>query len=240
MKKSTDLITERIKRNNKGYFSYDRIYKYLKTRGNPMDLSPAGFLILKVLFSIIFFIILLGKDILASILAAIFGFFLLDLLHDLSDKNDMKKIRLQIADVYDFLNIQTAAGVFIGTALTEAYLIVRNKRLKKALAELCAEINLTKNIEVSLDNFNENFISVEIDAFVLTIKQSLKTGKSQQALEDLANSQKDANLVLLQEETDRVKSTKTIIQILMYMGILAVVFYGLFTELKDSFGGIGF
>lgn len=232
-----DKVNNILKTRNKGYFSYDRIYSYLKAKGNPLKLSPGGYIITKGLCSFIVFILSLDTEIF-SILFAILGFFIIDLLIYIDDKNEMKKIRIQLADVYDFLNIQTSAGVFIGSALTEAYLIVGNKRLKRSMAELCAEINLTRDISTALDKFGENFKSVEIDAFILTIKQSLRTGKIQQALDDLSNSQKEINLITIQEQTDKIKVTKDIIQVLMYIGILAIIFFGLVTEVSKGWYSI--
>lgn len=226
-------LNELMKRNEKGFFSYDRINKYLKKNGNPLKVSPAGYIIVKFLSSIIMFI-LFSSDVVIAIAAGIAGFFLVNLIIYMSNNSDMKKIRIQIVDVYDFLSIQTAAGVFIGSALTECYLMVRNTRLKNALAEMCAEINLTKDVIGALDKFGESFNSVEIEAFILTIKQSLRTGKIEKALNDLSNSQKDSNIVLVQEETDKIKTSKDIVQLLMYFGILAAIMYGLFVEVSKG------
>lgn len=231
-------VNDYLKRIEKGYFSYERIYKYLKVNGNPLELTPGGFVLCKILIGIIVFFISINNGFFMAIVMSIIGFAAPDIIYYLSNKNDMKKIRLELADVYDFLNIQTSAGVFIGSALTEAYLIVRSKRLKKAFAELCAEINLTKNIGEALDNFDSKFSSPEINSFVFAIKQSVITGRLHQALEDLSNSQKEINLILVQEQTNRIKINKDIIQLLMYIGILLTVFVGLLAEFSQNFNGI--
>ncbi|WP_291647959.1 hypothetical protein [Clostridium sp.] len=230
---STGKLNDLMKKNEKGLFSYDRIHKYLKKNGNPLKVSPAGYIIVKCLSSIIIFV-LFSSDVVIAIAAGIAGFFLINLITYMFNNSDMKKIRIQIVDVYDFLSIQTAAGVFIGSALTECYLMVRNTRLKNALAEMCAEINLTKDVIGALDNLGESFNSVEIEAFILTIKQSLRTGKIEKALNDLSNSQKDSNMILVQEETDKISTSKDIIQLLMYFGILAAIMYGLFVEVSKN------
>ena len=230
-------VNELLKNQKEGYFSYERIFGYLKQNGNPLKLSPGGFIISKVATTFIAFIMFSSNPFLAIILAFV-GFFLIDLVIFFHNRNEMKKIMIQLTDVYDFLNIQTSAGVFIGAALTEAYLIVKNKRLKKALAELCAEINLTKDINVALDKFEQNFKSAEIEAFTLTIKQSLQTGKIQQALSDLSNSQKEMNLIIVQQQTDSIKIYKDIIQLIMYVGILSIVFFGLVAQISQGWGNI--
>lgn len=236
-KKKYEKVDQLLKKNEKGYFSYSRIERFLKRNGNPLKLSVSGFLISKFIISFIIFVIS-SNDVVLAIPLSFLGFFMLDILYIYSNKKDMKKINFQLVDVYDFLNIQTSAGVFVGNALTEAYLVVRNERLKKALAELCAEINLTKDIEKALDSFLSNFKSVEIESFVLSIKQSLKTGKLQQAIEDLSNSQKEINSILIEEDTDKIKITGDLIQVMMYLGIIAVIIFGLVTELSKGWSGI--
>lgn len=182
--------------------------------------------------------VIFSSNLFLAIVLGFLGFYLIDLIIFLNNSSEMKKIKVQLTDVYDFLNIQTSAGVFIGSALTESYLIVKNKRLKRALAELCAEINLTKDINLALDKFQRNFKSVEIETFTLTIKQSLRTGKIEQALNDLSNSQKEANLIIIQEQTESIKIYKDIIQLMMYVGILSMIFFGLLTELSKGWSTV--
>ncbi|MBB6716648.1 hypothetical protein [Clostridium gasigenes] len=230
-------LNEIMKKRSTGFFSYDRINSYLKMNGNPMKISPAAYILIKCLSSIIVFI-LFSSDIIIAFVGSIIGFYLVNLIIYSSNKKDMDKIKIQIVDVYDFLSIQTAAGVFIGSALTECYLMVRNTRLKNAFAEMCAEINLTKDVLQSLEKFGKSFNSVEIDAFVLTIKQSLRTGKIEKALNDLSNSQKDSNIILIQQQTDKIGTSKDIIQLMMYFGILATIMFGLFAEISKGWNGL--
>lgn len=232
-------INELLKKDEFGYFSYEKINSKLLKRGNPYNLNPAEYAVSKVLLSIIFFgIFAVGNAYLQGILSAALGFFIIDLLIYKTDKKEMRKIKFELADVYDAISIQTSAGVFIGTALANSYLIVKNKRLKRALTELAAEINITKDINKSLDNFSSKFSSIEIDSFSMIIKQSLVTGKSKQALDDMSNSLKDINLISVENETEKVNTVKTVFQLLMYIGILAIVIFGIRLELSKTWTGL--
>lgn len=232
------LIDKYLRKNEGGYFSYDRIKSLLKSKGNPLKVTPGGYIASKILLSFIFFnLVGLSGNFFWGLIAGILGFFVIDIYMNYKNHKDMEIIKLELADVYDLLTIQTAAGVFIGDALTEAFLIAKYKRFKIALAELSAEINLTKNIEKALDNFTEHFNSVEIDGLVLTIKQSLITGKAQEAIEDMANSIKETNLIAIQENTNKVSSSKNTIQVLMYIGILGLVLFAIFIELGRTWTG---
>jgi tight adherence protein C len=222
-----------------GYFSYTRIEKYLKSTGNAFELTPLGYITGKVLISVILFLaFILSKAYVAAIIGAVIGYFSLDILLKLKDRQDMKVIRFELKDIYDSLTMQSTAGVYIGTALTECYLIASNKRFKRSLAELSAEISMTYNIEKSLDNFLEKFNSNEISNFVITIKQSLQTGQSKQQLEDLSEQQSEMNLIAVQEDTKKISSTVTIIQILLFVGILITVLYFTSTVILSNWNGL--
>lgn len=238
-KNSYKRFNNYLRKNEEGYFSYKRIEKYLKKLGNPLELTPFGYIIGKLLIPVILFIaFLISNDYILAVISAAFGYFILDIILKTKDKQDMRVIKLELGDVYDLLNIQTTAGVFIGNALTECYLVASNKRFKMKLAELSAEINMTKNIEKALDNFQSNFNSSEIDNFVITIKQSLITGQTEEALEDISDSLKERNLIAIQEDTKKVNSTANIIQLLMYMGIMTTILYITGAELIKSWTGI--
>lgn len=209
-----------------GHFSYERIEKYLKKFGNPLGLTPAGYILGKILISVILLLsFIVSKAYVAGIIAGIIGYYVLDITLVIKDKKDMKVIKFELKNVYDSLNMQMAAGVFIGKALTECYLIASNKRFKKRLAVLSAEINITQNIDNALTNFSKNFNSEEIKNFVLTIRQSLQTGQSKQQLEDMSEELSEMNLIAVQEHTKKIDSSVTLIELLIFLGILVSTLY---------------
>lgn len=222
-----------------GYFSYTRIENYLKKLGNPFELTPIGYIAGKLLISIILMLafIISGAYVL-GILAAILGYFIIDIIMILNDKQDMKKIKFDLKNVYDSLVMQIAAGTFISTALVESYLIASNKRLKKSLAVLSAEIIINHNIDNALTNFGSRFKSDEISSFVMTLKQSILTGQSKQQLEDLAEQLSEINLITVQDSTKRIDSIVTIIELLLFVGILITTLYLTGQEILNNMTGI--
>lgn len=225
--------------NKEGYFSRERIERYLKSMGNGFELTPLGYISGKILISVILFIaLIISREYLAAVILGLLGFFLLDILLKVKDKQDMKVIQFELKDVYDSLTMQISAGVYIGTALTESYLVATNKRLKKSLAVLSAEISMTQNIENALNNFCEKFNSTEINNFVMTIKQSLQTGQSKEQLEDLSEQQSEMNLIAVQENTKKIGVTVTIIEILLFVGILITVLYFISTVIMNNWNGL--
>jgi Flp pilus assembly protein TadB len=233
-------INKILKNKKDGYFSFSRIESYLIIKGNPLNISPGAYLVMKFFCSIlmIFAVFGISKNLFIAIFGIILGFFFIDLCLYISDKSDMKKIRFDLADVYDLVNIQTSAGVSISNAILDAYLTVRNKRFKRDLAVLSAEISITNDINRSLDSFEKKYNAVEINSFVMAIKQSIITGQTEKIFDDISDSLKESNFFSLQEEGNKIKSTKMIIQMLMYVGILSVIIFELFIEISKSWGGM--
>lgn len=222
-----------------GYFSYTRIENYLKRLGNPFQLTPVGYIIGKALISIILMMsFFISGTYIAGIIAAVFGYFIIDIIMILKDTEDMKKIKFDLKNVYDSLTMQIAAGTFIGTAISELYLIASNKRLKKSLSVLSAEININHNIASALDNFEANFKSDDVSSFVLAIKQSLLTGQNKQQIEDLSEQLSEMNLITVQESTKKIDHIVTIIELLLFVGILITMMYFTGLEIMNNWTDI--
>ena len=227
-------IEKKIEEKEHGYFSSKRISKYLKSRGFS-DLKPINYILLKFIMSILLFIcFFVNYGILISIFVSIIGFFLVDMAIELSNKQDNKKIVVDIVRVFDSIKIQIYSGVFITDILKESYLIARNKRFKKALRELSSELTLTNNLADSIDQFNTKFNCKFIDIFCLAIRQGNESGQINAILEDVSSSMKEIDLIIEKEETEKVKMKISFIQLLVYLGILAVVIYGIFNEISNG------
>lgn len=221
-----------------GYFSYERIEKYLKRTGNSTGLTPLGYVTVKFLCSAVLFILFsLGKGYLLGTVLTIPGFFILDFIIRKKDKEDMKKINFELKNVIDLLKSQWSAGVPIDLAITEMYLTVINKRFKLALAILSSEIAYTHDIYRALDHFLERFgpQETEIKNFVLTIRQSIQTGKAKRLLDRQSKQINKENYLLLNEEaTKQIENTVDILAMLIFFGILAFMLYTLIPSLTTT------
>lgn len=230
-------------KSKKGYFSFDRIRNFLISRGNPLNLSPISYLVIKFLLTILLFSIFISKNptplsILIQSLFTVLGFFLIDICYTISNISDSKEIRYDLPYAYDTLCLQNTAGVFIGNALKDLYMIVKNKRLKKALTELSAEIIFTNNIDKALDNFSLKFHSSYIDTFVMTIKQILLTGKAQDILEDISDGIKYENLTDSKKITNKIENHISLTEFLLYFGFTIIVIFSLIVLIKANIKNI--
>lgn len=227
-------IERKMEEKQYGYFSSERIKRYLKSRGFA-SMNPINYILYKFAISIMLFICFyINYGILISIFVSIIGFFLLDIAIEFSNKQDNKKIVVDIVRVFDSIKIQIYSGSFISDALKESYLIARNKRFKRALRELNSQLTLTNSLENSIEEFNTKFNCKYIDIFCLAIKQGNESGQLNDILDDVSASLKEIDLIVQKEETERVKMKTSCIQLLVYLGILGVVIYGIFNEISKG------
>lgn len=225
--------------NDKTKSHLDKIEDKLIKSGNPLNLTPLKYYIIK--FGFTFLVALLSVFKWNLFFVAIFvviAYFSLDVIHWYSNEDDMKNIRKDLPDLCDILDVQTSANVSLGIALTEIYDIPRSKRLKKDLVELAAEINLSKNPEKALDNFTNKYDLIEMDSFIQAIKQSLITGKSKEILNNLSESLKENNIFRVQEETRSMDIKVGLIISLIFSGMALLIVLSFANQLNDSLHSI--
>jgi Flp pilus assembly protein TadB len=227
-------IEKKISENENGYFSKKRIEKFLISRGIDY-ISPVSYIILK--FAIAFMILVMcfmELGIYTTIPGAVIGFFLLDIMIELSNNQDNKNFSYDIVRIFDSIRIQISAGAYITDTLKESYLIARHKRLKKALSELNADLMLTNDLEESVNKFNSKFKCKYIDTLCLSIIQGDETGQINRILEDTSESMKEIQRIIQNEEKKSVELKSSMIQLLVYLGVLAIVVFGLINQLTSG------
>lgn len=219
----------------------------LEKCGNPLHLTPVNYWILKIFLAAALFVSTIQMHILSynavvnTITALGFGglgFFVVNIINYFNNKDDINKIRMDLADVYDLINLQTMAGVNIGHALVEAYTVCKNKRIKKSLIKLAAKINLSKNIDRALDDFNKEYDMPEVETFVSTIKECINSGTYEEILDDQSSSLKTVNGFYVEKQTEKIDIWMLLIDMLMFIGVLAVVFFIVVFNLMQSGNGI--
>ncbi|URZ15426.1 type II secretion system F family protein [Clostridium felsineum] len=239
-----------IKKSNEGnkkdnvslvkYFNIHKIERKLIICGNPLKLTVNRYILLKILLAVIFLITgfsYMGINpvgFTVALITAILGFFSVDIVNYLSNEDDKNKIRMDLADVYDLISLQTVAGVNLGHALLGAHAVCKSKRFKKSLIRLAAKINLSKNIEMALNEFNNEYDMHEIDSFVALMKESLSSGLKEEAIDDQSSALKAVNSFYTSSETEKIDMYILIISMLLLGGIIAIVYYAIGVNLMQS------
>ena len=211
-------------------FNYEELEMYINRTGLKYmtndKLTPLMYTMFKILFAIFFMVLGFQLDtVLTGLGLGIFGYFFIDLVAYLSNSSDNKAMLDDIKNVYDTLRIQTKAGVYITSVITDCYLVVQNKRLKKAFLRLTSDIAAKNDIETSLDEFKNKFDNEYINTLVVIIKQSMKTGQASKMFEDIRAQIADIEAAMMEAEKARIKTMITVCQVLLYVAIIAVSLY---------------
>lgn len=226
-------IDKGLKRNSKGYFSYERLDRYLRKMGK--EETPTKFILLKIGFSLLFIILSLREQSMGiTIVLACIGFILPDYLVKRSNRRDNEDMMPDIKVIHDTLRIQTKAGVFINEALGQCYLKVRNERLKEALLILNGKLIRDKDIELAIQDFNDKFDNPHIDSLCAIIKSGLESGKTLQILEDVTEQLEDISEAGFRKEENEIERQVTYLQLMVYVGVIATSFFIFYLELINS------
>ena len=234
-----DFAGRILKKSKLNYLKYDSIQKFLNTKGATYMFgeaaNPVNYMLIKILALLLLFMAGMSlAGILVAVLLAFTGFFLPDILLTVSNSSDNDAMLEDIKCVYDTLRIQTKAGVFLTASLSECYLAVRNRRLKNALLELTNDISTRRELDDALERFNEKFDCGQIDIFCIVIRQSMESGRSVKVLEDLSLQMNDLQHAINMKEKESLDRKVQIIELLIFVGLLAVTVYSLGVEVMSS------
>ena len=240
--RSKDFAENILRKSKLKYLDPDSIQKFLESTGAVYMFkefaNPASFIMLKILSAILLYFLStqISRNFPILFIFATAGFFLPELLLCVSDYFDNETILPDMKKIYDTLRIQTKAGVFLDDALSECYLAAKNRRLKNALLELTTEISIKKNIGEALENFNGKFRNEHIRTFCMVINQAQDSGKSSQLLKDLSDQMKDLQHSINMKNKEALDRKVQIIELLIFIGLLAVTIYGLGLEITTTLG----
>lgn len=230
-----DEVAEKLNDSKLGYFNKERIEKFLKMNGVKISLSAEKYILIKFLLSITATFALYQRfTLVIGLIVGFAMFFLVDIAILLQNKSQDAEIITSLSDVCDSLRIQLKGEVHITDALTECYLLTKNKRLKRAFEKVESSMYLEHDLEKSLLDFRENFNNKYIDSFVITILQSEKSGKINQAMQDLASSFNEISRVLDNKRERRISSKLELLIISLVMWIAAVACYAIVVYLMKN------
>ena len=234
-----DFVGRILKKSKLNYFNFHSIQKFLKARGAVYMFgemaTPVTFLLVKLLaFLLLFMVGISFNSVPAGLTLGVIGFFMPDILLNVSNSMDNDTMLSDIKCIYDTLRIQTKAGVFLSASLCECYLAVKNRRLKSALLELTNDISTRREIDDALERFNEKFDFGQIDIFCIVIRQSMESGRSVKVLEDLSLQMNDLQRAINMKEKEALDRKVQVIELMLFIGLLAVTVYSLGVEVISS------
>jgi Flp pilus assembly protein TadB len=236
--KSKEAMNNSLKRMKFKSLSYHKTREWMQKSGfNYMTnnkVSVLGYLGMRVALMILAMVVGFKISIIGGVVGAVIGWLALDFIINMSDASDNKKMLEDIKALYDTLRIQTKAGVYITSVLTECYLVVQNKRLKQALLELTSDLKAKNDLELALSDFSDKFRNEYITKLQIVIKQSLKTGRASEMFEDIRKQIETIDLAIMTAEQQRVKGMIVFVQLLIYGAVIIVAIYVAMTGLSDN------
>lgn len=219
-------------------FNYDAVEQYINSSGlaymTNYKMTPLMYIMLRIALALFLMILGLQFNLFAGLALLPIGYFGLDFIINMSDKADNDKMLADIEDVYDTLRIQTKAGVYITSVLTDCYLVVKNKRLKSAFLKLTSDIAAKNDIDTALDDFRGKFRNEYIDTLVIIIKQSMQTGQAAKMFDDIREQIADIDAAMLINEKNSINSKIIFVQMIVYVAIIVVAVYITFISITNS------
>lgn len=239
--KGYESLVEKMRHSKFKAFDYEELDSYIKCSGldymSNGKITPVSYMFLKIGFALIGTFAGLQVSFLFSLVLMVIGYNMLDFILDQSDKSDNKAMLHDIKSVYDTLRIQTKAGVYITSVLTDCYLVVQNKRLKKALLNLTSDIAAKNDMEGALNSLKGKFRNEYVDTMVIIIKQSLQTGQASKMFDDIKGQINDLEAAMILNEKAKIQSKITTVQVLIYMLIVAITLFIAFMALQEGLAG---
>lgn len=219
-------------------FNYDAVEQYINSSGlaymTNYKMTPLMYIMLRIALALFLMILGLQFNLFAGLALLPIGYFGLDFIINMSDKVDNDKMLADIEDVYDTLRIQTKAGVYITSVLTDCYLVVKNKRLKSAFLKLTSDIAAKNDIDTALDDFRGKFRNEYIDTLVIIIKQSMQTGQAAKMFDDIREQIADIDAAMLINEKNSINSKIIFVQMIVYVAIIVVAVYITFISITNG------
>lgn len=222
------------------FLNYDQIDKFIKYTGLGYmfgkQFDPIMYMGVNILLALLGFYVGWQLNPLYQVPLSLFGFFLLTLIGIANNSSDNNALLEDIKQVYDTLRIQTKAGVFLTSALSECYLVVRNKRLKKALIELANDLLIKNDVATAADEFQGKFKNQYVDSMAVILKQSQESGRAAQMFDDIQGQIDDIQAAINLKEKAKIKNQITICQTMVYIAILAAVVFSVMGTLGGELG----
>lgn len=238
--KAIDNMQYGMKQAKLNFLNYEQIEKFIAYTGLGYmfgkQLDPIMFMGINIILTFIGFYVGWQIDFLYSIPSAILGFFLLTILGSISNQADNNDLLEDVKAVYDTLRIQTKAGVFLTSAISECYLVVKNRRLKRALIELANDLIVKNDLEAAADEFQGKFRNQYIDQMAVILKQQQESGRAAQMFDDIQGQIDDIQEAINIKEKARIRTQITICQVLVYVQIIQVVLFCVLGTLSNDLG----
>ena len=202
---------------------YRRLEEWLTRNGATFHygrgMTPWKFMILRLCAATLGLLVLLSMSPWVAWAVSALLYFLPGGLLVYLNGRDNERLLPEIKLVYNALELQIRAGVYVTDALAECYGSVRERRLRSALLDLAGDIVMRADIYDALEKFQGKFDNSYVDTLCITILQALESGQAVELLADIGEQIRDMEQAVLERKKAALDRSLTFYQ----LGILTVV-----------------
>lgn len=160
-----------------------------------------------------------------AVLAATVLYFLPELLLIYMNERDNRNMLTEIKLIYQALEVQIRAGIYVADALTECCQSVKGRRLQQALIELAGDLVMQSDLMTALSAFQGKFDNRQIDALCITLIQAGESGQAVELMGDMGEQLKDMEITVLNHQKNALDRSITFYQLGMLGATLGVILY---------------
>lgn len=225
-------------------YKNSRVYKwidnYLLKAGNPLNLTPASYITLKIVLTVLIpvYAYMNYHEFSMSFLGFLTGLFVIDIMILIEKKGRKEQILEDLPDVVDSLKLQVSSGVPLASAVQELYKIPKNKSFSKRLEKLSATYSITKDMSIAVEEFKKYFDMVEIEGLCLTLEQNETTGSSLGLLKNQSEILQANHIFKIQKDTKKKEYIVIFSMILILINIASIILYPIVSQINQSLKSI--
>ena len=237
-KKSYASVCKSAKEMERGFFSYTRWERYLRTHGAGYHfwkgIGPLSYLTLSLLVGTAIGIVAMRGGAITGVAGILFGLFLPGMYLEYANRKDNDEMLTELDMIYSALAIQIRAGVSAVDALAECYVNVRGIRLREALRTLSGDIVMKSDLRYSLRRLQGEFDNRYIDSLCITLLQAAESGQGATLLGDISDQIKDMQLILQEKKKEKLGRSVTFYQLGVFALVLVITLYACVTHLFEA------
>lgn len=194
-------------------------------------IQPGNFLALCVALAGVGFIIGLQIAVIYGAVFALMGYFLPEILMRYLNFRDNERMLPEIKLIYNGLEMQLQAGIYVTDALAECYAGVQEVRLRQALLDLAGAVTVKADVYDALARFQQSFDNRYIDALCITLLQAMESGQAVELLRDIAEQVKDMEVSVMGRKKAALDRSVTFYQLGILAAVLGIVLYACVTQM---------
>lgn len=197
-------------------------------------MEPGSFLVLRIALAGIGLIVgIQWTAVYGGIFAAV-GYVMPEILMRYLNFRDNERMLPEIKLIYNGLEMQLQAGVYVTDALAECYAGVQEERLRQALLDLAGAVTVKADVYEALNRFQQSFDNRYIDALCITLLQAMESGQAVELLRDIAEQVKDMEVSVMNRKKAALDRSVTFYQLGILAAILGIVLYACVTQMFAS------